>query len=118
MPGQKSSQSYYIRTKEGEIFTLGGIFSVWNNIPTFSIITVPASPLLEEIHNEKKRMPLILDGEAADAWLLSDLTKNEMTELMVPFPDDSKLDAFRVMDHVFNTRVDTNVPEVIMPLKN
>lgn len=112
---QKSSQSFYIRPKHRELFTLGGIFSVWNDLPTFSIITVPASPLLEKVHNVKKRMPLILEGESAEAWLLPDLTKDEMTDLMVPFPNDSKLETFRVMDQVFNTRVDTNIPEVVQP---
>lgn len=116
--GQKSNQSYYVRPKEGEIFTLGGIFSVWNEIPTFSIITVPASPLLEKVHNEKKRMPLILEGESAEGWLLPDLNKDEMTDLMIPFPDDSKLETFRVMDQVHNTRVDTNIPEVTKPFNN
>lgn len=114
--GQKTNQTYYIRPKKGELLTLGGIFSVWKEMPTFSIITVPASPLLEEIHNEKKRMPLILDNENAEAWLLPDLSKDEMADLMVPFPDDSKLDAFRVMDHALNTRVNTNIPEVIQPM--
>ncbi len=116
--GQKSSQTYYVRPRQGEVFTLGGIFSVWRDMRTFSIITVPASPLLEEVHNEKKRMPLILEGESAEAWLLPDLTQDEMTDLMVPFSDDSKLDAFRVMDQMFNIRVDSNIPEVIKPLKN
>ncbi|HSF52699.1 MAG TPA: SOS response-associated peptidase [Algoriphagus sp.] len=115
--GQKSSQTYYVRPKEGEILTLGGIFSVWQGMPTFSIITVPASPLLEEVHNEKKRMPLILDGDNAAAWLLPDLSREEMTNLMIPYPEDSKLEAFRVMDGVLNTRMDTNIPEVTVAVK-
>ncbi len=113
--GKKQSQSFYIRPKDSEFFTLGGIFSFWNDIPTFSVITVEASPLLAQIHNEKKRMPLVLDGEAAEAWLLKDLTKDEMSDLMVPYRDDSKLGAYRVMDGVTNSRIDTNVPEVLQP---
>lgn len=60
-------------------------------------------------------MPLILEGDGATAWLLPDLTQGEMTSLMVPFSDDSKLEAFRVVDQVLNTRVDTNIPEVTKP---
>ncbi|WP_215222700.1 SOS response-associated peptidase [Echinicola shivajiensis] len=114
--GQKKAQSYYIRPKEGEYFTLGAIYSVWHDIPTFSIITVPANPLLEEIHNEKKRMPLVLDGDQAEAWLIEDLNKDEMTDLMVPYPNDSKMEGYRVMDGVTNSRLDTNVPEVLQPI--
>ncbi|HSF54728.1 MAG TPA: hypothetical protein VLA71_13295 [Algoriphagus sp.] len=49
--------------------------------------------------------------------LIPDLSQSEMSVLMVTFPDDSKLEAFRVMDQVLNTRVDTNVPEVTVAIK-
>lgn len=52
---------------------------------------VEANPLLAEIHNEKKRMPLILEVNNAEAWILPDLTKPEMTDLMKPYPHDDKL---------------------------
>src|SRR5690606_8054921 len=67
--GSKNSQSFYIKPKEAEFFTLGGIWSKWNDLYTFSIVMVEASPLLAEVHNEKKRMPLILEGDYAEAWL-------------------------------------------------
>lgn len=114
--GQKKSQSYYIRPKSSDFLTLGGIYSTWNHIPTFSIITVKASPLLTEIHNEKKRMPLILDGDQAEAWLIQDLKKEEMADLMAPYLHDERLEAYRVMDGVTNTRIDTNVEEVLRPI--
>lgn len=114
--GQKKAQSYYVKPKAGGFFTLGAVYSVWKDIPTFSIITVAASPLLEEIHNEKKRMPLILDGDRADAWLLPDLSKTEMAGLMTPYPEDDRLEGFRVMDGVTNSRIDTNIPEVLVAL--
>lgn len=114
--GQKKSQSYYIKSKTSEFITLGGIYSFWNPIPTFSIITVEASPLLAEIHNVRKRMPLILEGDAAEAWLMSDLTQEEMIDLMVPYSYDEKLESFRVMDGVTNTRLNTNFEEVLKPI--
>lgn len=78
---------------------------------------VEASPLLAEIHNEKKRMPLILEKEKAEAWVLADLTKAEMTDLMQPYEHDNKLSAYRVLDGVTNSRLNTNVPEVIEPYR-
>ncbi|MDN3670461.1 SOS response-associated peptidase [Echinicola jeungdonensis] len=114
--GQKQAQSYFIKPREGDFLTLGGIFSWWDNIPTFSIITVAASPLLEEIHNQQKRMPLILDGDEAEAWLLSDLKKEEMSGLMAPYAHDERLEGYRVMDGVTNPRVNTNVEEVLKPV--
>ncbi len=61
-------------------------------------------------------MPLVLDGDAAEAWLIQDLSREEMTDLMVPYPHDEKLESYRVMDGVTNTRVDTNVEEVLRPV--
>ncbi|MEX2591717.1 MAG: SOS response-associated peptidase [Anditalea sp.] len=115
--GSKKSQSHYIKPKEAEFFTLGGIWSKWKDIYTFSIVMVEGSPLLAGIHNEKKRMPLILEGDQAEAWILSDLTKPEMTDLMKPYGQDEKLTAYRVLDGVTNSRLNTNVPEVIEPLR-
>ena len=61
-------------------------------------------------------MPLILERERAEAWVLPDLTKPEMTDLMKPYEHDNKLTTYRVMDGVTNSRLDTNVPEVLEPL--
>jgi len=47
--GQKGTENYYIYTPTKEIFAI---------YPTFSLITTAANPLIEEIHNEKKRMLL------------------------------------------------------------
>ncbi len=110
----KKSQSYYIKPKEADFFILGGIWSKWKDLYTFSIVMVEASPLLAEIHNEKKRMPLILENEKAEAWVLPDLTKAEMTDLMQPFDHDKKLSAYRVVDGVTHK---TNVREVIERLE-
>jgi putative SOS response-associated peptidase YedK len=78
---------------------------------------VEASPLMAEIHSEKKRMPLILEGDKAEAWVLPDLTKPEMTDLMQTYDKDENLIAYRVLDGVTNSRLNTNVPEVIEPLE-
>jgi len=115
--GSKKSQSFYIKPRETEFFTLGGIWSKWKDLYTFSIVMVEASPLLAEIHNEKKRMPLILEGNKAEAWLLPDLTKPEMTDLMKPYQHDEKLEAYRVLDGVTNSRLNTNVPQVVEPFR-
>ncbi|MEX2336175.1 MAG: SOS response-associated peptidase family protein [Fulvivirga sp.] len=115
--GSKKSQSYYIKLNYSEFFSLGGIWSKWEDLYTFSIVMVEASPLLAEIHNEKKRMPLILEGDRAEAWALQDLTKPEMTDLMKTYGHDEKLTTYRVLDGVTNSRINTIVPEVIEPLR-
>jgi putative SOS response-associated peptidase YedK len=36
---------------------------------TYTILTTEASPLLTEIHNHKKRMPVVLKREEESKWL-------------------------------------------------
>lgn len=71
----KRKEKYLIRTKNDTIFGLGGLYSHWINpedgkeINTFSLLTTEANPFMAEIHNIKKRMPLIMDAENAKTWL-------------------------------------------------
>lgn len=108
-------ENYIIKRKDDSLITLGAIWSKWKSLPTFSIITTEASPLMATVHNEKLRMPLILNGDAAEAWLLPDISKDEMANLMKTPDVDNELDAYRVMDGVTNSRLDTNVREVLEP---
>ncbi|MFZ4860798.1 SOS response-associated peptidase [Sphingobacterium sp. Mn56C] len=73
--GKKETENYYIYKPGQEIFTLGVVYSVFadqetgETYPTFSIITTAANALLSEIHNQKKRMPLIIAADNREAWL-------------------------------------------------
>ncbi|TKT84720.1 SOS response-associated peptidase [Dyadobacter frigoris] len=111
----KEYESWYIKPKERRCFTLGGIYSVWQNEPTVSIITTDASPLMAKVHNDGERQPLILEGDAALAWLVPDLTEEEMKNLMLYQYPDEKLDTYRVMDGIYSTKIDTNKPAAITP---
>lgn len=83
----KQKIPYYITLTDQKPFALGCIYSVWKNRPTFSIVTTKANPLMEYIHNTKKRMPLILSRVEERRWLDPELTKAEIKELMQPLDD-------------------------------
>ena len=110
-----AKENYYIYTPSKEIFTLGIVYSDWTDqatgetYPTFSVITTPANPLLEKIHNEKKRMPLIIPTDKQDAWLHAQ-DREEITELMQPYAGE--LDAHRVYRVTAARGEDTNRPEI------
>nr|WP_090332498.1 hypothetical protein [Dyadobacter koreensis] len=70
---------------------------------------------MAEVHNDAQRQPLILDGDAATAWLIPDLTQTEMTDLMKYKYPDEKLTTYRVMDGIYSAKVETNKPGAIMP---
>ena len=88
---------FYISHKEKLPLTFAGIWNEWIDpqsneaIHTFSIVTTKANSLLAKIHNNPKlsgdaRMPVILPNELEDEWL-KPLNKNELQDLLQPFPD-------------------------------
>jgi putative SOS response-associated peptidase YedK len=48
---------------------------------TFSIVTTAANTLMKQIHNSKERMPTILPGDVAEAWLYKDLKDEEILDI-------------------------------------
>ena len=110
-----AKENFYIYTPSKEIFTLGIVYSDWTDqstgetYPTFSVITTPANPLLEKIHNEKKRMPLIIPTNKQDAWLHAQ-GKDEIKELMRPY--SGELDAHRVYRVTAARGEDTNREDI------
>jgi len=70
-------EKYLISVSDEEIFSLAGLWNRWTNptngqiIHTYTILTMEANELMAEIHNTKKRMPVILTRESEQTWLNS-----------------------------------------------
>ncbi|RRB06956.1 SOS response-associated peptidase [Larkinella rosea] len=84
---KKDKIPYYISLTDEKPFALGCVYSVWKGQPTFSIVTTNANPLMEYIHNTKKRMPLMLTHEEERRWIDPTLTKSEIKEMMQPLDE-------------------------------
>ena len=54
-------------------------------VESCAIVTMPASKLMAESHNAKKRMPAILGREDRDAWLKG--TADEAFAALKPYTD-------------------------------
>lgn len=71
----KNKQKYLISLPGNEAFAFAGLYSIWTDkstgqiINTYSILTTQANELMSEIHNTKKRMPVILDRTNEQCWL-------------------------------------------------
>ncbi len=71
----KTKEKYEIGLKDESLFSFAGIWSLWKDpvqmsaLQTFTIITTQANSLMSEIHNSKKRMPVILTEENEKLWL-------------------------------------------------
>jgi putative SOS response-associated peptidase YedK len=78
---------YYITVPEKEIFFMAGIYQPWTDketgetIDTFSLVTTKANALMEQVHNTKKRMPLILPEELAYEWIQDGLSRERVSEI-------------------------------------
>ena len=74
-PKGKLKNKYEIGLRNEELFAFAGLYSHWVDqntgkiINTYSILTTEANPLLAEIHNSKKRMPIVLNQEDESRWL-------------------------------------------------
>ncbi|MFA9215340.1 MAG: SOS response-associated peptidase [Candidatus Methylacidiphilales bacterium] len=71
----KKKQKYLIELPNQDLFCFAGIYNQWVNkltgetLNTFAMLTTEANPLMAEIHNSKKRMPVILTPQNENLWL-------------------------------------------------
>ena len=87
----KSKQPYFIKPVDQESFAFAGL---WDSSKaedgtvtySFTIITLPASPLMGSIHNTKKREPAILTPQGCRVWLGG--TPEQGRALLTPYPDE------------------------------
>lgn len=92
---------YFIFPSNDTVFSMAGLFDTWENPltkeinTTFSILTREANSFVAEIHNAKKRMPLILPKKQEGNWLqdegeIQDYLKDLNHELDA-YPVDSRI---------------------------
>lgn len=78
----KNKEKFLITIPGEELFAFAGIYSSWINPNTaevcdsYSIVTTEANELMAEIHNIKKRMPIILTEQNEQDWLAGDDFEN------------------------------------------
>lgn len=119
----KEKTPYYIHLKGQKIFSVAGLYSTWHDKATgtdhntYTVLTTKANPLMEEIHNSKKRMPVIIPREYEKDWLSLNLSKEDVLALCQPF-DSSKMDAYPISKLITSRKEDSNVPQVLQRVDN
>ena len=110
--GSKSPMRFQRRDRAP--FTFAGLWETWTRgeapLVTCSIVTTTPNALMQPIHH---RMPVILDGDARDAWLTTDASPDELRGLLAP-RDDEAFEAFEVSAMVNSPRNDR--PECAEPV--
>lgn len=83
----KNKQKFLITSVNNTLFSFAGLYSQWVDratgeiMNTFTILTTEANELMAEIHNTKKRMPVILNSEVETDWLLGKSNDHGIVEL-------------------------------------
>jgi len=102
---------------------LAGLYTTWKNnaaqttVNTVTILTTEANELMAEIHNAKKRMPVILPKHQVTNWLNSAIAPNIAQQICKPF-DTNAMQAYEISKLISDRNQDTNVAEVLTPFRS
>jgi len=113
----KDKQPFFIHPRAHKHFLLAGIYSHWTDparqelITTFSIITTEANELMADIHNTKKRMPLILDPARINDWVDNELPKSSVIDMMHGC-DDTNMAAYPISKIISSKTINSDIPEI------
>lgn len=113
----KEKIPYYIQAKAQPLVSMAGIYSRWKDKETdqyyysYAVLTTRANSLMEEIHNSKKRMPVIIPRQYERDWLGKNLTKDDVLDLCKPI-DSDLMKAHTISKLISRKGVDTNVAAI------
>jgi putative SOS response-associated peptidase YedK len=116
----KRKQPYYIYSSDQSPLLIAGVFAVWLDTQTgeemksYSIITTEANALMSEIHNVKKRMPVILGSDDAKAYLRSDV---ETRAALLKPCEESVISAHPVGTWLNAVKAKRNVSQALLPIE-
>lgn len=114
----KDKIPWYISTANNDLFAFAGLYESWTNpnngeeLKTFSIITTKANPLMEKIHNTKKRMPLILNEKNELKWLDHSMSAGDAYRI-ISTNQELLLNAYTISKDISKPDTDPNDPEIL-----
>lgn len=119
----KNKIPWYISLATQEAFAFAGLCDTWEDplsgeiIESCSIITTRANPLMERIHNTKKRMPVILSKEREQEWITEEPSMLNRNRLLLPF-EESAMKAHTVNPRLSSRLADPKDPGIIAPFRH
>lgn len=104
---------------EGDLFLFAGLYNELDqDLFSATIITTEANDFFSEVHNKKKRMPLILSSDLYKDWLNDGLHQPQLNELMTGGFTQSTFKAHPVSRDLYKQGIDTNKPYIIERVEN
>lgn len=116
----KKKQPHYIYGTDNQPMLFAGLYAQYTDMETgeqqqtYAIITTEANALMREIHNVKKRMPVILDATEAKCYLQGDVS---LRETFLKPCDEGILSAHPVGNWLNHARANRNVKEALLPIE-
>lgn len=105
---------FYFERKDGRPFNLAGIYAVTpDEMVTFTILTKEATPLFAEIHNKKKRRPVILKDRDIEVWLDNTLKEEDIAQIINNDIPDSDLNAYPISKDLYKRNGEGNRIDII-----
>jgi putative SOS response-associated peptidase YedK len=103
-------------TKErptGDLFLFAGLYNeLDHHLFTATIITVEANDFFAEVHNKKKRMPLVLDEHYYEDWLDAGMSATMVNELIATSFTNKEFKAHPVSRDLYKKSINTNKPYI------
>ena len=116
--GSRRKQPWLVYLADRRPMAFAGLWEISHTddgerVESCTIVTAPANALMAEIHNTRKRMPVVLEGRfEQDAWLAG--TKKEALGVAKPLAD-GLLDAHRISTLINNPNASGR--ELLEPLR-
>ena len=115
--GSRRKQPWLVYLADCRPMAFAGLWEVCHTeegerVESCTIVTAPANTLMAEVHNTRKRMPVVLEGQSEqDAWLFG--TKEDALAVAEPLAD-GLLDAHPISTRINNPNA--RGPELLEPL--
>ncbi len=112
---------YHITFRDGKPRSFAGLYNIWKDpetgedVNTYTLLTTQANSILEYVHNNKKRMPVIIDHENEKHWLNPDLKKDDVMDLCQPSQDPA-MRAYTITKLLTTKDINPNIPQVREPM--
>ena len=102
------------KSNSRRLFAFAGLYSkTENNALTCTIITTKANDFFAEIHNVKKRMPLVLSSQLYQEWLDPNANVHQIKDLLKIGFTEEGFRAHPVSSSIYNKNIDTNKPSIL-----
>jgi putative SOS response-associated peptidase YedK len=108
LDNNKKKQPWFFRRRDGEPLAFAGLWELWNDVRTCTIITTEANDVVRPVH---ERMPVVLPESTWAEWL-DEQNRDvvSLQRLLVP-ADASAFEAWPVSTLV--NKADNNSPELL-----